>query len=173
MISRRRDRRLTCTVLSRTTCDTVSRSCAAIPSFPRPRVNFLSLILANVERRRFTPESIPSDVAAPVTLDRIGHRARTCRGVTGNISYNCTSSQLVTINQDRATNSRLVGHHQWHQWHQCHQSHSVPAAPRCRFSSLSLSLSLNKNQSLRGLFAKEPLLSHTDRYDAENWSALR
>lgn len=37
----------TWTVLSRTTWETVSRSCAAIPGLPSARVNFLSLIFAN------------------------------------------------------------------------------------------------------------------------------
>lgn len=36
---------LTRTALSRTTCETVSRNCAAIPGLLRPRVNFLSAIV--------------------------------------------------------------------------------------------------------------------------------
>lgn len=39
------ERSLTRTALSRTTCETVSRNCAAIPGLLRPRVNFLSAIV--------------------------------------------------------------------------------------------------------------------------------
>lgn len=91
---------LTCTVLSRTTWDTVSRSCAAMPGFPRPRVNFLSLILANAVRRRSGPGSVPpSDATAPAASGRIGHRARPRRGTLGRISR---TTRLVGHNRSRS-----------------------------------------------------------------------
>lgn len=104
---RQRDQRLTCTVLSRTTWDTVSRSCAAMPGFPRPRVNFLSLILVNAVRRRSDPGSVsPSDATAPAASGCIGHRGRPPgRGTIEDITRN-RPGRLVTIDQDRATNSR-------------------------------------------------------------------
>lgn len=73
---------LTCTVLSRTTCDTVSRSCAAMPGFPRPRVNFLSLILVNADRHQSIPDQI-SHVRlhrSPMPANNRRHHAqsRTC-----------------------------------------------------------------------------------------------
>jgi len=102
--------RLTCTVLSRTTWDTVSRSCAAMPGFPRPRVNFLSLILANAVRRRSGPGSVPpSD--APAASGRIGHRARPRRGTIGHISQPPRRSQSMSIKIARPT---PVDHHQSH-----------------------------------------------------------
>lgn len=105
------DTGLTCTVLSRTTWDTVSRSCAAMPGFPRPRVNFLSLI-ANAERRRSNPGSVPpSDAAAASAASgRIGHRARPRRGRTiGDISRNRPAASSQSIRIARPT---PVGHHQ-------------------------------------------------------------
>lgn len=102
---------LTCTVLSRTTWDTVSRSCAAMPGFPRPRVNFLSLILANTVRRRSGPESVPSSDVAPATSGRIGHRARPRRGTIKHISR-ATAPAAALSQSIKIARPTPVGHHQ-------------------------------------------------------------
>jgi len=88
---------LTCTVLSRTTCDTVSRSCAAMPGLPRPRVNFLSLILVVTDQCRSMPARLSG--AAALTASRcIGHRIRPHRQTIGVITHPRLSA---TIDYDR------------------------------------------------------------------------
>jgi len=88
---------LTCTVLSRTTCDTVSRSCAAMPGLPRPRVNFLSLILVVTDQCRLMPARL-SGAAASTASRCIGHRIRPHRQTIGVITHPRVSA---TIDYDR------------------------------------------------------------------------
>lgn len=93
---------LTCTVLSRTTWDTVSRSCAAMPGFPRPRVNFLSLIVAGTDRCESilgrggcrVPPHRSSRPASPVS-DRCHHARMHAPAAS-------RDSLAVTIDYDRA-----------------------------------------------------------------------